>query len=86
VLFAASLYLASTSTFFLIAAVAQTLFYALAVAGGLARRHGVGQHKLLYVPFFYCMANTAALFALLRFVRGDRIELWQPQRHAPQLS
>ncbi len=86
VLFAASLYLASTSTFFLIAAVAQTLFYALAVAGGLARRHEVGQHKLLYVPFFYCMANTAALFALLRFVRGDRIELWQPQRHAPQPS
>jgi cellulose synthase/poly-beta-1,6-N-acetylglucosamine synthase-like glycosyltransferase len=86
VLFSASLYLASTSSFFLVAAVAQTLFYSLAVAGGLARQHRVGQLKLFYVPFFYGMANTAALFALVRFVRGDRIELWQPQRHAPQPS
>jgi cellulose synthase/poly-beta-1,6-N-acetylglucosamine synthase-like glycosyltransferase len=86
VLFVASLYLAPTSTFFMVAAVGQALFYALAVAGAFARRHEVGQLKFLYVPFFYCMANAAALLALVRFVRGDRIELWQPQRHAALIS
>ncbi len=85
-LFVSSLYLTPTSTFFMVAAVGQALFYALAVAGAVARRHEVGQLKFLYVPFFYCMANTAALLALVRFVRGDRIELWQPQRHAALIS
>jgi hypothetical protein len=32
------------------------------------------------------MANAAALLALFQFVRGQRIELWQPQRHAAQPS
>jgi hypothetical protein len=85
-MFAANLYLASTSAFYLVALLGQTLFYALAVAGWLARRHRVGQLELFYVPFFYCMANAAALLALLQFVRGHRIELWQPQRHATQPS
>ena len=63
-------------------AAAQTLFYAAAVAGYFSRATTIGQLKLLYVPFFYCMANLAALVALLNFARGERIVSWQPQRHA----
>jgi len=63
-------------------AAGQTLFYAAAVAGYLSRARTIGQLKLLYVPFFYCMANLAALLALLNFARGERIVSWQPQRHA----
>lgn len=64
------------------AAVGQTLFYLSALVGWATRRSPVGQWKPLYIPFFYCMANLASLLALLRFLRGDRIVSWQPQRHA----
>jgi cellulose synthase/poly-beta-1,6-N-acetylglucosamine synthase-like glycosyltransferase len=60
---------------------AQSAFYALAALGLCARRTSVGKSKLLYVPFFFCMANVAALISLAKFLRGQRIVSWQPQRH-----
>lgn len=63
------------------AALGLTLFLVLSVLGGVLRRHPIGQWKLFYVPFFYTLANVAALVALLKFLRGDRIERWEPQRH-----
>ncbi len=63
------------------AAVAQVLFYALAGAGYVLRRTRVGQKKYLALPFFYCLANAAALVALIQVIRGQHIALWQPQRH-----
>jgi cellulose synthase/poly-beta-1,6-N-acetylglucosamine synthase-like glycosyltransferase len=63
------------------AAIGQLVFYVLAGAGWLTRAHAVGQHRLLYVPFYYCMANTAAMVAIANLLRGERIERWQPQRH-----
>ncbi|MEQ1758997.1 MAG: glycosyltransferase [Vicinamibacterales bacterium] len=77
---ATSLYLAPQGGLYLLAAVAQTFFYALAVAGLLLRRTALGKSKAVYVPFFYCMANVASAIALFELVRGTRIELWQPQR------
>lgn len=72
----------STATPVFQAAVAvQLLFYSLALLGLHLRKRAIGQTRLLYVPFFYCMANVAAFTALLRFLRGDRIVSWQPQRH-----
>ena len=67
--------------FFLFAAGAQTLFYLLAGAGYGLRRHRLGRLKFLYIPFFYCLANAAALVAVLRLLAGKKVELWQPQRH-----
>jgi cellulose synthase/poly-beta-1,6-N-acetylglucosamine synthase-like glycosyltransferase len=61
---------------------AQALFYALAGVGYLLRRTRVGQQKCLYIPFFYCMANAAVLIALVKYLRRDRIEYWQPQRES----
>lgn len=77
----ASLYLSGSSKLYLALAVGQVFFYALACVGCLARRTWVGRRKFLYVPFYYCMANTAALLALGNFIRGEKIALWQPQRH-----
>jgi len=79
---ATNAYLASHSSFYQIAAVAQGLFYGLAVVGYLLRRARVGGLKIVWVPFFYCMANVACAAALIQLFRGRRIELWQPQRHA----
>jgi cellulose synthase/poly-beta-1,6-N-acetylglucosamine synthase-like glycosyltransferase len=79
---AATAYLATQEWIYLVAAVAQGLFYALALAGFLLRSWSIGKTKALYVPFFYCMANLASAIALTELVRGTRIELWQPQRQS----
>lgn len=81
VLLASSLALAPRGGAWAGVAAAQLAFYGLAAVGWLARGSRAGRSRALYVPFFFCMANAAALVALFRFVRGDRIERWQPQRH-----
>ncbi len=81
VLFTASWFLSGTGRFYFAAAVAQTLFYLLAAAGYVLRRRQIGRLKFFYVPFFYCLANAAAFIAVIRLLRGKRVEFWQPQRH-----
>ncbi len=68
--------------FYAVTAVLQLCFYLLAAAGGLLRSRRAGRQKLLSIPFFYCLANAAALVALAGLVRGEQIERWQPQRRA----
>jgi len=72
--------LAPTSRLYLAAAVAQGAFYLLAALGFLLRRARVGGLKPVYIPFYYCMANVASALALVQWLRGTRIERWQPQR------
>ncbi len=79
---ASSAYLWSTGPVYLVAAMGQALFYTTAAVGYVLRQAHVGGLKVIYVPFFYCMANAACALALLQLLRGERIELWQPQRHA----
>jgi cellulose synthase/poly-beta-1,6-N-acetylglucosamine synthase-like glycosyltransferase len=81
-LFLSSVHLGTTDRLYLIAAVAQLAFYTLAGTGFLLRRTPLGRRRWLYVPFYFCMANTAALSALHRFMRGETINRWEPQRHA----
>ncbi|MCG3120195.1 MAG: hypothetical protein ALAOOOJD_02820 [bacterium] len=81
VLLAASWALSGGQRFYLGAAVAQTMFYVLAGVGYLLRGHRLGRLKFLYLPFFYCLANAAAFIAVMRVLRGKRVERWQPQRH-----
>ena len=64
-----------------LAAAAQFSFLALATTGWFLRRSRVGRHPALYAPFFYCLANLAAVLALWNVVRGNRIERWTPHRH-----
>lgn len=81
-LFLAASFLASShARLYFYAAIAQLAFYGLAAAGYLLRKQQWGKSKLFYVPFFYCMANAAALVAVLKLLGGRRIELWQPQRN-----
>ena len=79
---AASACLAPAGGFYLAAAVAQAAFYGLAALGFLLRRAASGRSKVVYIPFYYCMANAACCLALAQLLLGRRIELWQPQRHA----
>ncbi len=79
VLFASSALLSVRGGFFAACALLQVAFYGLAALGFLLRTHRVGRLKLIAIPFFYCLANAAALVALNKVGRGERIERWQPQ-------
>ncbi len=61
-------------------ALIQIVFYTLAVLGFFFKENKAGHLKLLYVPFFYCLANAAAVVAISRLIRGRRIESWVPKR------
>jgi cellulose synthase/poly-beta-1,6-N-acetylglucosamine synthase-like glycosyltransferase len=82
VLAVASVALAPRGGVYAAAAWGQAVFYGLAGLGWLTRRTRLAHLKPIYVPFYYCLANAAAVLALFRFLRGERIVLWQPQRHA----
>jgi cellulose synthase/poly-beta-1,6-N-acetylglucosamine synthase-like glycosyltransferase len=79
-LFAASVALSYSSPFYLAACIGQVCFYGLALAGYQLRNSAWSRAKIFLIPFFYCMSNIAAFIAVINFVRGRRIELWQPQR------
>jgi len=80
---AASAWLAPNRWFYATAAGAQGALYVLAALGFALRRTRVGRLKILYVPFYYCMANAACALAIVHLLVGRRIASWQPQRHAP---
>jgi cellulose synthase/poly-beta-1,6-N-acetylglucosamine synthase-like glycosyltransferase len=82
IMFASSLALMLSGVLYAFAAAAQAILYSAAGAGYLLRRTRLGHRKCLYIPFFYCMANAAALVAVAKLMRGERIALWQPQRHS----
>lgn len=77
----ASFFLFSHGIFYASTAILQVVFYTLAGIGFLFRDSALGKHRLLYIPFFYCMANLAALIAVINALRRYKIEQWEPQRH-----
>lgn len=70
--------------FYATTAVLQLGFYTLATAGWLFKSRRAGRAKFLSIPFFYCLANAAALVAMMRLLRGEQIERWQPQRRVAE--
>lgn len=83
VLFVCSLNLINQNMFYSTFAILQATFYVLAGMGFLLKDQRIGRHRVLYIPFFYCLANSAALIAIMNMLRGYQIERWQPQRHSP---
>ena len=61
-------------------AVVQVTFYGWAGISYLLRNTHYARSKIIYIPFFYCLANLAAAVAVFKLMSGKRIELWQPQR------
>lgn len=56
--------------------VLQALFYTAAI-GGYALRHDPGAPTALRVPYYLCMVNAAAMLALWKVLRGQRIRMWE---------
>jgi cellulose synthase/poly-beta-1,6-N-acetylglucosamine synthase-like glycosyltransferase len=80
ILFITSIILSPHSAFYFGMSVAQASFYGVALASFALRNTRLGQQKMFCLPLFYCLANVAALVAIVKLLAGKRIERWQPQR------
>ena len=84
VLLASTTALAGRSPWYTAFLALQLACYAAALAGWIARRRR-RVPRVLYVPFYFAMVNSAALVALGRFVLGNRQSTWEKAastRHA----
>lgn len=61
------------------AAALQLAFYALGLAGLFLRRTRLGRLEVLALPYFFCLANGAALVGVLSVARGRRLAAWTPR-------
>jgi hypothetical protein len=57
----------------------QLMFYGLAILGCSAPRR-LAQFPLFRIPYFFCMVNVAGLAAAVRFLRGEKQEIWEPSK------
>jgi hypothetical protein len=54
----------------------QAAFYALAWAG--MRSRTLARRLVVKVPFFFVTVNSSIVLAWLKFLRGERVVVWQP--------
>lgn len=59
-------------------AIAQTLFYGLALVGFFSA--AAQDNAMVKVPYFFTQVNVAILAAWVRYLRGDRITMWAPSK------
>jgi cellulose synthase/poly-beta-1,6-N-acetylglucosamine synthase-like glycosyltransferase len=78
--FASSVWLVTTSPVWWLLLAPQIVFYALAGAGALGADRTWGRRRLFWVPYFFCLANLAAAFAMISLAAGMRYERWTPAR------
>ena len=77
--FVASLALAlQESTFFQAVLLVQIAFYLLAAARWVP---GVGEFKIVYLCYFFCLSNLASGVGIMNIVLGRRFSTWTPQRN-----
>jgi cellulose synthase/poly-beta-1,6-N-acetylglucosamine synthase-like glycosyltransferase len=84
-LLGASLRLYGETWLYTWAARVQIGLYACAMAGLALRSTRIAQYRLFKLfgpPFYFCMANYAALRAWLHVVGGARVDLWESERSA----
>jgi cellulose synthase/poly-beta-1,6-N-acetylglucosamine synthase-like glycosyltransferase len=75
-----SILLASSHPFYLAVAVAQVAFYGLALVGPVLAKMSIGRRKIVSLPTYFVMVNTACLVAVWRTLTGNRVVLWEPTR------
>lgn len=78
---AANLALLGRDPLYGVTMVVQAAFYGLALAGGLAERHGLSLGKLA-IPYYFCVVSAAGVGGLLRYLRGGAEAIWAPARQA----
>ncbi len=77
VMFVVNLVLAFTgSTFYQVLFALQLVFYLAALMGWFLENRKT-RLKILFVPYYFCMMNAAALFGFKRFMSGPQKGAWQ---------
>jgi cellulose synthase/poly-beta-1,6-N-acetylglucosamine synthase-like glycosyltransferase len=79
-LFVSSFFLANEHIFYLVTLLLQFGFYVWATVSLLLRNRAFGQKKIFSLPFFFCLANLAALVAVYNLITGKHVTLWSPNR------
>lgn len=69
--------LLGSGAFYNLALFAQILFYALAFIG---HNNPESSNKWVGLAHYFCLINVAAAMASLRFVKGEKIVIWQPRQ------
>lgn len=59
--------------------IGQILFYALALMGLYLTRKEKSLPKIVYLPYYLNLLNTACFMAFLQFIRGNKIVIWKPR-------
>jgi len=54
----------------------QNAFYILAITGAVLRRGNV-QSRLLFIPFYFVMVNSASVAAIFTYLLGGRLSSWE---------
>jgi len=65
-----------SSAFFRVTMALQLAFYAAALVGAWLQSRGK-RVILFYVPYYFCVVNLAAVQGALRFLRGERVRVWE---------
>ncbi len=65
-----------SSAFFRITLALQLAFYAAALVGAWLQKKGK-RSIVFYVPYYFCVVNLAAVRGALRFLRGERVQVWE---------
>jgi cellulose synthase/poly-beta-1,6-N-acetylglucosamine synthase-like glycosyltransferase len=83
VLLATSIGLNGTAATYRIALWGQVAIYGLAVAAMVLRQTPLARFRLFRlfsIPFFFCLANVAAIQAWLQLMTGKRVDAWNSNR------
>ncbi len=79
VAFITNLFLASSSSFYLIMLLTQCVFYCLALIGWFLEKRQI-RNKLFYLPLYFIIVNAASLISMFKVLRRENITIWQTQR------
>jgi cellulose synthase/poly-beta-1,6-N-acetylglucosamine synthase-like glycosyltransferase len=60
-------------------AMGQAGFYALACLGGVLKRRHL-HNRWLSFPYYFLLMNIASLVGVYKYLRGEKINIWEPER------
>jgi cellulose synthase/poly-beta-1,6-N-acetylglucosamine synthase-like glycosyltransferase len=87
ILFGVSLGLYNSGLIYRLAIWGQVVFYGFALIAHFLRNTRLAGMKLfkpLYVIYYFCLANYAAILAWIQWIRGKRIDIWESSRQTQE--
>ncbi len=67
--------------FYFVIFILQIAFYLAALTGYLFEKKGI-KVKLLYIPYFFCLVNAAAISGIINMLFGGKLSSWEKAKSA----